>query len=151
MGFRGRVPRVWFLSFSLTIIMFGLLLLRLGGFSTVWFAAILVGFGYGGLWGVQPPMIGDLFGSTDYSFKYSCGMLSAALGSVLFNEVLAGPIFQRNSEERLEFPKCYSSVCFNSTFDIAAAACVPAIIVAVLLALRLATLRRTWLRGPRGL
>merc|ERR1719223_1660076 len=96
------------------------------GSSLLWVAAACIGFGYGGLWGVQPTIIGELFGMNDFSFKYSCSMASAAIGTVLFNEGIAGPIFDKNSEGRPEFPKCFSSVCFNTTFLVAIAACIPA-------------------------
>mmetsp|Transcript_140372 Transcript_140372/g.448675 ORF Transcript_140372/g.448675 Transcript_140372/m.448675 type:complete len:543 (-) Transcript_140372:115-1743(-) len=133
---RGKVPRSWFLVAAVCFITIGFAVLRLGGEAMVWWGALLIGFGYGGLWGVQPAMVSELFGLSDFSFKYSCSAAAAAVGSLIFNEGFAGPIFEKNVKDRPEFPNCYDRSCFDQTFVVAASCGIPAIIVAVMLAIK---------------
>mmetsp|Transcript_140371 Transcript_140371/g.448671 ORF Transcript_140371/g.448671 Transcript_140371/m.448671 type:complete len:542 (-) Transcript_140371:115-1740(-) len=133
---RGKVPRSWFLVAAVSFLTIGYTLLRFGGKSVLWPGAMMIGFGYGGLWGVQPAMVSELFGLSDFSFKYSCSAAAAAVGSLIFNEGFAGPIFEKNVKDRPEFPNCYDRSCFDQTFVVAASCGIPAIIVAVMLAIK---------------
>jgi len=133
---RGKIARSWFLVAAILLLMIGYMILWVAGQQFLWIGAIFVGFGYGGLSGVQPTMIGELFGMSDYSFKYACSAAAAAIGSLVFNEGVAVPIFEMNAAGQPEFPKCFSSVCFDTSFLVAICACLPAIFVAVFLARR---------------
>lgn len=143
---RGKVPRSVFFVIAIFFLTCGCTLFWLGNGSSTWVAAVLVGFGYGGLWGVQPPMVSELFGMSDFSFKYSMSAMAAAAGSVLFNEFLAVPVFEKAAEGRPEYPKCYDSSCFVPSFRIAALAGIPTLLVACWL-----VKRTLWLYKEPGL
>merc|ERR1711971_469462 len=106
------------------------MLLRLLGAVMLGPSLFFVGFAYGGLWGVQPPMVRELFGPSSFSFKYACSAAAAALGSIVMNEGVAGPIY----EMRCGGSEGYSAECFNDTFVIALVADVVAVLLAIWLA-----------------
>mmetsp|Transcript_36379 Transcript_36379/g.89116 ORF Transcript_36379/g.89116 Transcript_36379/m.89116 type:complete len:538 (+) Transcript_36379:2-1615(+) len=130
---KDRVSRPAFLVLSLVILTSCYALLSLLGDAMLWPAAVMVGVGYGGLWGVQPVIVSELFGPTDFGFKYACSNVAALMGSLCFGTLLAGGQFDRVATDRGESPYCYAPECFDVAFGVTAVCGVPALGVCVLL------------------
>jgi len=138
---KNRVERSWFLALAMCFLFVGYSMARVGGYALLWPAMAMIGFGYGGLWGVQPTMVFELFGPADYAFKYSCSTVAAAIGSIVFNDMIAGPVYEHNVGEGEKY--CYTSSCFDTTFTVAGACDIPAILLAVWL-----VQRTKWVYNP---
>mmetsp|Transcript_64971 Transcript_64971/g.196044 ORF Transcript_64971/g.196044 Transcript_64971/m.196044 type:complete len:551 (-) Transcript_64971:547-2199(-) len=147
---RGSVHRTWFLVASLGILFLSYLALRLAGGLLAWPAAASVGFGYGGLWGVQPALVSELFGPRDYGFKYACSALAAFLGSLLFSTLLAGSLYDREAAALRQAPGCYASSCFNTAFFVTGVCGVPALLLAIALCRRTAWVYEQLARSEGG-
>jgi len=134
---RGKVHRTWFLVVALAIIIASYAaLVSVGTATLAWISAACIGFGYGGLWGVQPPLMSELFGQRDYGVKYACSAFAAFLGSAIFNNAVAGPMYERAAEELGQAPRCLERGCFSTAFAVAVAADIPAILLAAWLCAR---------------
>ncbi|CAE8611082.1 unnamed protein product [Polarella glacialis] len=136
----GWVHRPLFLLLSVVILGLSYLSLVAVGQTAVWPCAAAVGLGYGGLWGVQPSIVMELFGPSQYGFKYSLSVFSALIGSSLFSTLLAGRLFDAEAERLGSAPDCFAESCFRLAFTVTAACTVPAGILACWLASRTACL-----------
>lgn len=134
--FRHRINRPWFLCLSIGILSSSYLAMYLSGPDVLWAAAVFVGFGYGGLWGIQPSMALELFGPRDYGFKYSCTCLAALGGSLFFSTLLAGRLYDIEAERLGTSPHCLQPSCFRLSFLVTAACGMPAMVCAIWLARR---------------
>mmetsp|Transcript_36581 Transcript_36581/g.112676 ORF Transcript_36581/g.112676 Transcript_36581/m.112676 type:complete len:546 (+) Transcript_36581:112-1749(+) len=148
--FRHTVPRTRFLVASVSILFCSYVALRLAGGALIWPVAATLGLGYGGLWGLQPAVVSDLFGPRDYGFKYACSALAAFLGSLLFSTLLAGSLYDREAAALRQAPGCYASSCFNTAFFVTGVCGVPALLLAIALCRRTAWVYEQLARSEGG-
>lgn len=117
---KSKISRPWFLVFYLGLQTIAFILLVLGGPAALWPAGGLVAFSWGGIWAMVPLLHRELWGSKDFSMKYSTGVLAGIGGSLLFSTLLAGSLFDREAKVRNESPYCYAPACFRPCFGYAA-------------------------------
>lgn len=130
-----RMSRILFLIISCALLSLAYLLVFLVGAPAVEPAGAVVGFAYGGLWGVQPVILAEIFGSRDYSIKYACSAAAAFCGSLLFSTLLAGRIYdeQARGPNLDDDGNCISSDCYSTTLIIVAVSGVPSIVLGAVL------------------
>lgn len=81
----------------------------------------MIGFAYGGLWGVIPAIVPEIFGIRDYGFKYACFCLPNLAASLIFPTLVAGGIYDwKNHHQDAD---CLSRSCYNLTFWIMTICC----------------------------
>jgi len=123
-----RLPRTLFLVASSTLLaLVHFVLAFLSSGWVLWVAGAVAGFAYGGLWGVQPVIVMELFGPTDYGFKYTCSAMAAGIGFLVFGTALAGRLYDAKAQELHSSPNCYSSECFSTSFAVIFAFGIPAV------------------------
>ncbi|KAJ3166442.1 hypothetical protein HDU88_003310 [Geranomyces variabilis] len=145
---RPRVPRLSYLLLSSA--MFGPAFIYAASFVPSVFTTATVGFAYGTLFVIAPVFVGELGGVAKFGWNWGWAQWAPAIGGQFFN-TLFGVIMDRHSRrdssnERERLP-CQGTVCYATTFYIAAAATTFAgVLIAGLVAKRL---RRTALSGYR--
>ncbi|CAE8638865.1 unnamed protein product [Polarella glacialis] len=141
--YAAHLNRPWFLVISASILCVSYTLLVTAGSAVLWPAAAGVSFGYGSLWGVQAPLAQELFGPSDFAMKYTSICLAALAGSFIFSTMLAGKMFDEESERLgtvngLGQPTCLQTSCFNTSFLVTAACTGLAVALSVWLSMRTA-------------
>mmetsp|Transcript_29006 Transcript_29006/g.66646 ORF Transcript_29006/g.66646 Transcript_29006/m.66646 type:complete len:539 (-) Transcript_29006:102-1718(-) len=128
------VPRTVFLIASTVLLALVHLILAVSSSGLVlWVGGAVAGFAYGGLWGVQPVIVMELFGPTDYGFKYTCSAMAAGIGFLIFGTALAGTLYDAKAVARGESPNCYSSECFSTAFVVTFLSALPAVFAGIVL------------------
>jgi len=127
---KGRVHRPLMLVVSCVLLSMGYAVLHIVGLPSVWVVGSLIGFAYGGLWGVQPVIVAEMFGSRDLGFKYSCSTVAALLGSLCFSTLLAGTLADREAEKLGTTPECFSPSCYDSAALVTALCGIPSTLLA---------------------
>jgi len=130
---KGRVHRTVMLVVSAVLLAMSYTLLSVIGSSSVWLVGSLIGFGYGGLWGVQPVILCEIFGDQDYGVKYSCSAFAAFLGSLFFSTLLAGRLADREARLLGTSPDCLSPTCFQTAVLVTALSGILSTLLALLL------------------
>jgi MFS family permease len=110
-----RVSRIWFLFFSLSLLSLSYWLLLLFGEPMLTVVGAIVGFAYGGLWGVQPVILVEVFGPADYGMKYACSAIAAFAGSVIFPTLIAGTLYDEETRRLHTDGSCFQPSCFSTT------------------------------------
>ena len=105
----------------------------------------LTGLCFGSFWSFAPVACGDLFGECHAGALYGFIGTSPALGSFIFNTLLAGRVY--DAHVRLSpppppgaapsgAPRCVGHACFALTFQVCAVACVAGAVCAYVLLVR---------------
>jgi len=126
-----KVSRMWFLVLSCALLSLAYWLLILAGSAVLWPCGILTGLAYGGLWGVQPVILTELFGPKQYGVKYACSAMAAFAGSLIFATGLAGSLYDRASEKYGFDNKCLKPGCYDTFAAIAGSCGIVATFIAV--------------------
>eukprot|EP00698_Gefionella_okellyi_P016674 TRINITY_DN4785_c0_g1_i1.p1 TRINITY_DN4785_c0_g1~~TRINITY_DN4785_c0_g1_i1.p1 ORF type:complete len:450 (+),score=100.14 TRINITY_DN4785_c0_g1_i1:158-1351(+) len=125
------VGRAWFLLASLFIMCIAHAALAAQP-QIVVYAAIPIGFAYGGVFSVTPTMISELFGVTHFGQNNGWSLLAPAAGSFSLNAV-AGALYSKYVPAGAT--KCLGSDCFRWSFVVCSSLCVLAMILALALAI----------------
>jgi len=112
---RGRVNRPWILCFSTIFGAFGMITLPIMGEPALMPVAAILGLANGGIYALQAVLTEELFGPKDLALKYSCSMVAGCLGSLCFNEFLAGRTYDA-AARRQGREVCLGSDCFEVYF-----------------------------------
>eukprot|EP00948_MAST-09A_sp_MAST-9A-sp1_P001836 g1836.t1 len=137
-----RLSRPYFLAFALSLMIASTMILNnFGKTINAWtFIGIcLGGYAYGSFWSLTPSIASELFGLKYIGGIYSMQTLAPTLGSYLFVNGIADPLYQAamhhsgqsgNNDEK----NCHGSVCYRKALNISAITVSFSLICALLLA-----------------
>ena len=102
-------------------------------------ASSILGFCYGVQFSVMVPTASELFGLRHFGIIYNVITMADPLGSFLFSGILAGYVYDWESEKQLSIhdDTCTGSHCFRLTFIIMAGICLVGVILCAILTSRI--------------
>jgi len=129
----GRMSRMWFLVLSCALLSSAYWLLYLFGEPMLWPAGAIVGAAYGGLWGVQPVILTEIYGSKQYGVKYAFSAIAAFIGSLIFATALAGNLYDAEAKKFDDGKYCLKPQCFDEIYLITGCCGIAAVAIGVVL------------------
>jgi len=124
-----KMSRVWFLLLSFALLALAYWSVFLFGSVMMWPAGAVVGVAYGGLWGVQPVIISEVFGPKQYGLKYALSAIAAYAGSEIFSHYLAGSFYDQEARILGDGNTCLKPSCYNRFLAIAGTCGIVAFVV----------------------
>lgn len=103
--------------------------------------AVISGLAFGACWTLLATLAADLFGIAHLAGNYTVLQLAPALGNILFSTVLAGQLYQVVGRRQGDpVNTCMGKACFGWSLVVSSMACVVAVVCAVVLDRRAASL-----------
>jgi len=115
-----RISRIWFLVLSCLLLSVSYWFIVLLGREALWISGAIIGAAYGGLWGVQPVIVAEIFGPRHYGVKYACSAIAALAGQVIFAQEITATLYDRETQRLGTGNSCLQASCFRTSFMIIA-------------------------------
>ena len=129
------LPRPMLLLLGLALLGTTMLLLSSAHCGGLYVAVALAGHCFGSFWVLMPVIVAELWGDKSAGSIYGLLGASPAVGSLVLNTLVAGRVYDAHADATTRI--CHGTVCFRSTFQLAAVACAAGVAAAA------ALLRRT--------
>jgi len=126
-----RISRMWFLVLSCLLLSVSYWMIFFLGHLALWPAGAVIGAAYGGLWGVQPVIVAEIFGPRHYGVKYACSAMAAIVGQVIFAQEITATLYDRETRRLGTGNSCLKASCFSTSCLVLASCGLVSVLVGV--------------------